>query len=121
LAARPKIGEQASARLIFLPQTFRKFSNRPDDQVEERCLLNYSKQGRVIETKRSQVATAIPNAREKVMLFLHGLCMIDLQWGRNGRNPGTLLAGELGWTPVHLHYNTGLHESTNGRAHAVRA
>lgn len=72
--------------------------------------------GRVIEPKRSQLATAIPNAREKVMLFLHGLCMNDLQWGRNGRNPGTVLAGELGWTPVHLHYNTGLHVSTNGRA-----
>ena len=72
--------------------------------------------GRVIEPERSQLASAIPNAREKVLLFLHGLCMNDLHWGRNGRNPGTVLAGELGWTPVHLHYNTGLHVSTNGRA-----
>ena len=39
-----------------------------------------------------------------------------LQWARNGRNPGSLLAGELGWTPVYLHLNTGLHVSTNGRA-----
>lgn len=72
--------------------------------------------GRVIEPKRSQLATAIPDAREKVLLFLHGLYMNDLQWGRNGRNPGAVLADELGWTPVHLHYNTGLHVSTNGRA-----
>ena len=44
--------------------------------------------------------------------------MNDLQWTRRGRDRGAALAGELGWTPVHLHYNSGLHISSNGRAFA---
>lgn len=78
--------------------------------------MRMRRSGRVIEVKRTQLATAIPDAGKKVLLFVHGLCMNDLQWGRNGRNPGIALARELGWTPLHLHYNTGLHVSTNGRA-----
>jgi hypothetical protein len=72
--------------------------------------------GIALEVERSRLAAAIPDVSGKVLLFVHGLCMNDLQWGRDGRNPGTDLASELGWTPVHLHYNTGLHVSTNGRA-----
>ncbi len=72
--------------------------------------------GTALDMEKSQLAAAIPDARERVLLFVHGLCMNDLQWGQKGHNPGTVLAGELGWTPVHLHYNTGLHVSSNGRA-----
>lgn len=78
--------------------------------------MRLRRSGRAIEVKRSQLATAIPDVGKNVLLFVHGLCMNDLQWGRNGRNPGLALARELGWTPIHLHYNTGLHVSTNGRA-----
>jgi len=72
--------------------------------------------GIALEVERSHLAAAIPDISDRVLLFVHGLCMNDLQWGRGGRNRGTDLASELGWTPVHLHYNTGLHVSTNGRA-----
>jgi PGAP1-like protein len=78
--------------------------------------MRLRRRGRALELERSHLAAAIPDAGGKVLLFVHGLCMNDLQWGRNGHNPGTALARELGWTPVHLHYNTGLHVSTNGRA-----
>lgn len=78
--------------------------------------MRLRRRGRAIEVKRSQLATAIPDVGNKVLLFVHGLCMNDLQWGRNGRNPGVMLARELGWTSLHLHYNTGLHVSTNGSA-----
>lgn len=78
--------------------------------------MRVRRSGRAIEVKRSQLATAIPDVGNRVFLFVHGLCMNDLQWGRNGRNPGVVLARELGWTPLHLHYNTGLHVSRNGSA-----
>ena len=78
--------------------------------------MRMRRSGRVIEVKRTQLATAIPDVGKRVLLFVHGLCMNDLHWGRNGRNPGVALARELRWTPLHLHYNTGLHVSTNGRA-----
>jgi hypothetical protein len=61
----------------------------------------------------------------KVAVLLHGLCLNDLQWrvvhrdadGRPTRvvDLGESLATELGYTPVYLRYNTGLHISTNGR------
>ena len=51
-------------------------------------------------------------------MLLHGLCMNDLQWKRNGHDHGAALARDLGYTPVYLHYNSGLHISTNGRAFA---
>jgi hypothetical protein len=49
---------------------------------------------------------------------VHGSCLDDLQWNRLGHDHGAALARSLGFTPIHLHYNTGLHVSTNGRAFA---
>jgi pimeloyl-ACP methyl ester carboxylesterase len=56
----------------------------------------------------------------KLLVLAHGLCMNDLQWHRKGHDHGAALARDLGFTPVYLHYNSGLHISTNGRALADR-
>jgi pimeloyl-ACP methyl ester carboxylesterase len=65
---------------------------------------------------------AMPGATGKVVLLIHGLCMNDLQWRTQpADNPAkvsdhaTALAVQLGYTPVFLRYNTGLHTSQNGR------
>jgi pimeloyl-ACP methyl ester carboxylesterase len=44
--------------------------------------------------------------------------MNDLSWRRKGHDHGAALARDLGYTPVYLHYNSGLHVSTNGQAFA---
>ncbi len=54
------------------------------------------------------------------LLLIHGLCMNDRAWRRHGHDHGEALAEELGFTPIHLFYNTGLHISQNGRALADR-
>jgi len=54
-------------------------------------------------------------ATPKLLVLLHGLCLNDLQWQRAGHDHGEALARELGYTPVYLHYNSGLSVSTNGR------
>lgn len=54
----------------------------------------------------------------RLLVLAHGLCMNDLQWNRKGHDHGAALARDLGFTPVYLHYNSGLHVSTNGRAFA---
>jgi pimeloyl-ACP methyl ester carboxylesterase len=66
---------------------------------------------------------AMPAASEvtgKVLLIIHGLCMNDLQWRteQDGtvHNHGAALADALGYTPIYLRYNSGLHTSQNGRA-----
>ncbi|HVO91145.1 MAG TPA: alpha/beta fold hydrolase [Casimicrobiaceae bacterium] len=66
------------------------------------------------------LAAAIPDARGKLVVLLHGLCMSDLQWKRKGHDHGFALARDLAYTPVYLHYNSGLHISVNGRAFAER-
>lgn len=81
----------------------------------------------------------IPHATGKIALLIHGLCMNDLQWSAaphapahnpesTGKKPddsaadptpsdhGAALADQLGYTPVYLRYNTGLHTSQNGHA-----
>jgi len=72
--------------------------------------------GRALVLRRDALAAALPDAGERVLVLVHGLCMSDLQWRREGHDHGAALAGSLGFTPLYLHYASGLHVSTNGRA-----
>ncbi len=54
----------------------------------------------------------------RLVVLAHGLCLNDRQWNHGGHDHGAALARDLGYTPVYLYYNTGLHISTNGRAFA---
>ena len=60
---------------------------------------------------RERLAGASPH----LLLLVHGLCMNDTQWHRNGHDHGAFLAQALGCTPVYARYNSGLHTSINGR------
>jgi len=55
----------------------------------------------------------------KVLIVVHGLCMNDLQWtvqhDDESFNHAETLATKLGYTPVYVRYNTGLHTSQNGQ------
>ena len=66
---------------------------------------------------------AMPQATQKVLLLIHGLSMNDLQWTTQHAgqtvNHGSTLAQALGYTPVYVRYNTGLHTSINGQALAA--
>jgi pimeloyl-ACP methyl ester carboxylesterase len=68
---------------------------------------------------RQALAQAFPLPAPKLLVLVHGLCMNDLQWMRNGHDHGAALATDLGYTPVYLHYNTGRHISVNGRDFSV--
>ena len=67
---------------------------------------------------RAQLRTAIPQPGRNVVVLLHGLCMNDLQWKREEHDHGAALALDLGYTPLYLHYNTGLRIAANGREFA---
>ncbi|HYW58181.1 MAG TPA: alpha/beta hydrolase [Polaromonas sp.] len=75
--------------------------------------------GESLVVDKAALARRLPGATSKLLVLVHGLCMNDLQW--RPKNPsgdlrdfGESLAKELGYTPVYLHYNSGLHTSTNG-------
>lgn len=55
----------------------------------------------------------------RVLLLVHGLCMTDHQWTRDGHDHGQALAS-LGYCPVYTRYNSGLHISANGAELAVQ-
>jgi pimeloyl-ACP methyl ester carboxylesterase len=65
------------------------------------------------------LARAYPDASEKLVVFLHGLCETEEAWnlGATRHVPyGSRLNTELGHTPLYVRYNTGRHISENGRA-----
>jgi len=76
--------------------------------------------GRALPMEAAALAASLPQAKGHVVVPIHGLCMSDLQWQRDGHDHGAALARDLGCTPVYLHYNTGLHVSINGHAFAHR-
>lgn len=73
--------------------------------------------------RRQSLEVAFPEATSKVAVFLHGLGETEESWrlhaDRHGLGTestyGSRLAEDLGYTPVYLRYNTGLHISENGR------
>ena len=70
------------------------------------------------------VAAAYPDASDRVVVFIHGLCETDRSWwdgaarrqGEPSVSYGTLLNADLGYTPTYLRYNSGLPIAENGRA-----
>jgi hypothetical protein len=65
--------------------------------------------------QRAALAEALPQADRRLLVQVHGLCMNDHQWRRNGHDHGERLEQAHGATAVQLHYNSGLHVSQNGR------
>lgn len=70
--------------------------------------------GLPLQLDEAALRAALPAATGRVAVLVHGLCMNDLQWQREGHDHGRLLADELGFTTLALHYNSGLHISDNG-------
>ena len=74
--------------------------------------MQFRRAGLVLDPKRER--------GNRILLLVHGLCRSDLGWQRQGRDLGAILAAELGFTPVYLHYNSGRAIAANGRELAMR-
>jgi len=71
-------------------------------------------EGRALALDAASLQAAMPGATGRLVLLVHGLCMNDLQWQREGHDHGAMLARELGFTPVYLRYNSGRAVHRNG-------
>jgi pimeloyl-ACP methyl ester carboxylesterase len=58
-------------------------------------------------------------AAPRLLLMVHGLCLNERHWQRNGHDHGAALAAEFGFVPLYLRYNSGLPIAANGRMLAV--
>lgn len=77
--------------------------------------MQWRSAGRVLTPAAMAQDSALAHAPQ-LLVLVHGLCMNDLQWQRNGHDHGAALARALGLAPIYLHYNTGRRISTNGQA-----
>ena len=76
--------------------------------------------GEPLELTSSALRGALPRATGKLVVLIHGLCLTERRWTRRGHDHGTALAHDLGYTPIYVRYNTGLHISANGRLLATQ-
>lgn len=72
-----------------------------------------------LELSPVALRAAVPAASSRILVQAHGLCMHPQHWARGGRDEVAATGSKLGYTNLHLHYNTGLHIAANGRALAA--
>ncbi|WP_034061542.1 PGAP1-like alpha/beta domain-containing protein [Lacinutrix jangbogonensis] len=77
--------------------------------------MHFRFQAKTIPLDTESIKKTFPTSNGQIILMVHGSCMNDTQWTRKEHNHGTALAKECNKTPIYLHYNSGLHISTNGQ------
>ena len=63
-------------------------------------------------------ADTLAGTTGRLLVIVHGLCLNDQHWTREGDNRMEAVAAEHGYTPVYLRYNSGRSIATNGREFA---
>jgi pimeloyl-ACP methyl ester carboxylesterase len=77
--------------------------------------MTFRHRGRRFSTGERELRELFPDASGRLLVLVHGSSANDLQWNRSGHDHGAALARDFGLSPIYLHYNSGLHISTNGR------
>jgi pimeloyl-ACP methyl ester carboxylesterase len=83
--------------------------------------MQIRRDGSAIPMTAEALAAAFPEATGRLAVFVHGWCLTERTWwrrpriGDDARSYGDRLFDDLGFTPVYLRYNTGLHISDNGQ------
>lgn len=75
--------------------------------------MHFRKEGLALDDV--QLHEIINQSSGKLLIMVHGLCMNDLQWCKDGHDHGVELAKETGMAYIYLHYNSGRHISDNGQ------
>jgi pimeloyl-ACP methyl ester carboxylesterase len=83
--------------------------------------LGFYRDNRRLDLRADALAAAYPDARPRLAIFVHGLCCTEHAWSlyrdeqpADAADYGARFAA-LGYTPLYLRYNSGLHISQNGR------
>ena len=87
--------------------------------------MQIRRRGKPVAMNAPDIAAAFPQPTGRIAVFVHGWCMTERSWWRRPRDGeevtpyGAGLRNDLGFTPVYLRYNTGLHISDNGKSLAA--
>jgi len=85
--------------------------------------MGFRRQGIEVPLDPDALAAAFPEATDRLVVFVHGLCETEGAWWLRARGVeandqwayGERLQQDLGFTSLYLRYNTGRHVSENGR------
>jgi len=85
--------------------------------------MEIRRDGAAVAVTPADLESGFPDPAARIAVFVHGLFETDESWRHfplfgdraRRRTYGERLQDELGFTPVHVRYNTGLHVSDNGR------
>ena len=88
-----------------------------------RIRMEFRREGRRLALDTGSLRRAYPDAGGKLAVFVHGLAGNEHVWrfyaeehyGNPQTTYGSLLERDLGYAPIYLRYNSGLHVSQNGR------
>jgi pimeloyl-ACP methyl ester carboxylesterase len=137
------VGEGVAAALTRLEPLLQRLEGQPEESFERAAVVAALNgvMGDRLQATNNPLATAMSlrfankaldwatapittPVSGKVLLVIHGLCMNDLQWTSQvisqPVNHAQALAQALGYTPVYVRYNTGLHVSENGQLLAAQ-
>lgn len=119
--AAPLLGESAPGErrellLAVLNGVLGDYLHETQNPLETKMRVRVG--GHPLVLQRDALRLMLPGAGSKVLVLVHGSCGHDLMWNWKGHDHGAALAREFGYTAVYLHYNGGLHISTNGRLFA---
>jgi pimeloyl-ACP methyl ester carboxylesterase len=64
----------------------------------------------------AQPADVVPRAAGRIMIAIHGLCLNEQHWRREGQDRLAQVARRSGHVLLHLRYNSGRSIDTNGRS-----
>jgi pimeloyl-ACP methyl ester carboxylesterase len=85
--------------------------------------MGFHRAGVRLALEHEALRSAFPSATSRLAVFVHGLCCTEQVWSLYGSadDPESIPYGErlyadLGYTPLYLRYNSGLHVSLNGRS-----
>lgn len=88
-----------------------------------RIRMEFRHEGRPLALDAESLRRAYPGAGGRLAVLVHGLAGNEQVWrfyseehyGDRETTYGSLLERDLGYTPIYLRYNSGLHVSENGR------
>jgi hypothetical protein len=77
--------------------------------------MHLRRKGQALESGVQAFSSSFSPTPGMLVLLVHGLCVNDEKWSREGHDHGVALERDLGFMSVTLRYNSGRHVSKNGR------
>jgi len=120
-APEPKPGSLGDLAVAALNGFAGERLEREGNPLASQMCLRHA--GRTVPLTRESLQTAFPAASPRVAVFVHGLACNETYWqlhaerhyGNRSTTYGSRLENDLGYTPLYVRYNSGLHISENGR------